>query len=189
MSTVVPLSAQAPSPASLDLPSASPALSAHPSSSSSSSSPPSSPAAAPSRRAFLLPAPELAALPPPSSSSCAEDPASPPPRRARNYVLDTIPRPAGVSAAQRRDLILARCADACWELFNTSGDHRLARAASRTGYIAGTARHMTGKGLAECTESDLRLVLGSLERRVQRLAAARRRHAAAVWARATPPRA
>ncbi|PTX95738.1 hypothetical protein [Opitutus sp. ER46] len=68
-------------------------------------------------------------------------------------------------ADERKQSLLDRCFDQVTTM-HALGDDRLRDDAAREGYIGGTARNVVKKDIADCSERELAVVLGCLERRV-----------------------
>lgn len=75
------------------------------------------------------------------------------------------------SPEKRRAYLLARCDECCSEMWSQGSDTRLIKSDSRARYIAGTARNVIGKEIADCTAEEISKVLGCLEARLRRLLA------------------
>lgn len=71
---------------------------------------------------------------------------------------------------ERREAILNHCHDHTTDMF-LLGDARLHGEKAHEGYVAGTAKNVIGKTLAECTEAELGKVCGCLAARVRRMRA------------------
>ncbi|MBI5770791.1 MAG: hypothetical protein HZA93_23645 [Verrucomicrobia bacterium] len=82
-----------------------------------------------------------------------------------NAQLDALDEPA-----ERRQALLDACAEAVADMF-ALGDGRLEHDKARRGYIAGAARNVIKKELADCDETELGEVKGCLQRRVRVLRA------------------
>lgn len=63
---------------------------------------------------------------------------------------------------------LEACHRVCWEMFEL-GDNGFAQRESAERYIAGTARNVVKKSLADCTAADLAIVCGCLARKRDRM--------------------
>ncbi len=73
------------------------------------------------------------------------------------------------SPEKRRAFLLERCDWCCSVMWSRGNDSRMLKPEARQGYIAGTARNLIKKEIAECSAEEIAKVLGVLEARRVRL--------------------
>ncbi len=91
------------------------------------------------------------------------------------------------SPDRRKAVFLERCYDAVWEIYNQGGNNGLVKGEARTRYVATTCQNLNKRSIEECSAEEIAIVLGVIEKHVNRLKAKNAARVAEARGETLPP--